>query len=872
MPIAPDWWGLNGPPTARIISIDRQTALRHSLAFQCVVNMGVRGSEAIRTRVVQAGALDLVSQILETWLKQRGVSIFAGSLGSQAAVDAMAAGLPIPGVEERRRGSKSSRSGASGQGQAQGSGHQPTGSAVTVRASSVAQFVSGLTGLRPAPREVERSEPRASDTDVDMADAEGGDEATDSASAGGPDDSMDVDQEPQAGPSTTPRAPQMVLPMPIPASRFERREAASQASSAGNSLSGDDTDLLPRATSENNLAAAGTNNAPRPPPLNLGAARIPALAQDTISNASSPMGTPTRPENTERGRGRRGTILGRPVNVNLAPRNERRRDREGGSGTSDGGEEVDLPAAVVAAGIAAANAQAMEGGGTVIPDEPGPPPDVEIVEGPAVGDPDADEIAAEQARLDMEAGAPPGQPGAAQTPRVPPGDAVAPLDPATATAQQQTQIIIANGAPRGFHDLGSYVGVSSLLNPDDDIYSDDSILLALQLLAYLSKYPHVRTAFHYPNRPMHPTFNLGVDNSVVPLPERPVVSESPNVFSLVERFTFKPSHSDPMLKQMPKEIQYWAGVIMRNACRKDEAQGGIRQCANMTCGKWEKFPREFAKCRRCRKAKYCSKECQSRAWSEGHRFWYVARAHWSSDTDGRCNTRTEDGPGGAAGEAGDAAGAGAAGGAGRPDRRGRGDEDEEMGEGEVPLEIITRIRAGARGDAVGDGGFEQAGPPAHNRIPAQHQLNLLQEVMGRGNPDRATNLIDLDADLPAPRIRADRAAGLFGTTRDITETRHRTTARNTGTGPARAATPAAAVPTIRPAWGNMPGNPFSLFPAPASTELPGRALTPIPAPSFASEAPSPTPHAGPSRLGTQAPFFTRTQTSGSAPEGTRDRQ
>lgn len=39
------------------------------------------------------------------------------------------------------------------------------------------------------------------------------------------------------------------------------------------------------------------------------------------------------------------------------------------------------------------------------------------------------------------------------------------------------------------------------------------------------------------------------------------------------------------------------------------------------CGRWESFPREFAKCRRCRKAKYCGKECQSVAWSDGHRFW-----------------------------------------------------------------------------------------------------------------------------------------------------------------------------------------------------------------------------------------------------------
>lgn len=49
------------------------------------------------------------------------------------------------------------------------------------------------------------------------------------------------------------------------------------------------------------------------------------------------------------------------------------------------------------------------------------------------------------------------------------------------------------------------------------------------------------------------------------------------------------------------------------------------------CGRWEAYPREFAKCRRCRKAKYCGKECQSTAWSEGHRFWCSAR---DADEDG----------------------------------------------------------------------------------------------------------------------------------------------------------------------------------------------------------------------------------------------
>ncbi|KAI8637301.1 hypothetical protein BD408DRAFT_375372 [Parasitella parasitica] len=121
-------------------------------------------------------------------------------------------------------------------------------------------------------------------------------------------------------------------------------------------------------------------------------------------------------------------------------------------------------------------------------------------------------------------------------------------------------------------------------------HREEDVLLCLQLLAYLSKYPHIRDLFN--------------------------TAYIKNVFSVVEKFCHR-IHPGP--------IQYWAGVIMRNACRKDETRGGIRRCANMSCGKWESQPREFAKCRRCRKAKYCSKACQSKAWADGHRWWCVER-------------------------------------------------------------------------------------------------------------------------------------------------------------------------------------------------------------------------------------------------------
>lgn len=84
-----------------------------------------------------------------------------------------------------------------------------------------------------------------------------------------------------------------------------------------------------------------------------------------------------------------------------------------------------------------------------------------------------------------------------------------------------------------------------------------------------------------------------------------------NLFALVERFTVKGS-----LNGM---VNYWSSVIMRNSCRKHEATG-VRQCANLNCGKWEDHPKQFPKCRRCKRTKYCSRLCQLESW-DYHRFW-----------------------------------------------------------------------------------------------------------------------------------------------------------------------------------------------------------------------------------------------------------
>ncbi|KAF9579362.1 hypothetical protein BGW38_004415, partial [Lunasporangiospora selenospora] len=157
-------------------------------------------------------------------------------------------------------------------------------------------------------------------------------------------------------------------------------------------------------------------------------------------------------------------------------------------------------------------------------------------------------------------------------------------------------IQVGTTSPSG-HDLEAREATQSGLNQQESrpqqqfFYREDDILHSLQLLAYLSKYPTLRSSFH--------------------------TDSGSNVFAIVEKFTHRTMH--------PLEIQYWAGVIMRNACRKDDTRKGIRQCAYTGCGKWETKPREFAKCRRCRKAKYCSKQCQSKAWSEGHRWWCIEK-------------------------------------------------------------------------------------------------------------------------------------------------------------------------------------------------------------------------------------------------------
>ena len=152
---------------------------------------------------------------------------------------------------------------------------------------------------------------------------------------------------------------------------------------------------------------------------------------------------------------------------------------------------------------------------------------------------------------------------------------------------------------------------------------DEDVLMSLQLLAYVSKYCNLRTYFQQSH--LVPKLKIGQQlqliDDVPPTPdlfksdepeeEEYLLPDDFNIFPLVEKFTVR-HHS--------QDMQYWAGVVMRNLCRKDDSRGGIRQCAYYQCGKWEQWTRQFAKCRRCRRTKYCSKECQKNAWVF-HRHW-----------------------------------------------------------------------------------------------------------------------------------------------------------------------------------------------------------------------------------------------------------
>jgi hypothetical protein len=206
-----------------------------------------------------------------------------------------------------------------------------------------------------------------------------------------------------------------------------------------------------------------------------------------------------------------------------------------------------------------------------------------------------------------------------------PNITISPL-PTLPTPQQPMQL---NPIARYAHERSAQEGMITSMPRDEDV------LMCLQLLAYVSKYCNLRSYFQqshlvpklkisdreldlFDSAPPSPSTKTENGMDLVPgdeeIEEEYLQPSDFNIFPLVEKFTVRHHTAD---------MQYWAGVVMRNLCRKDDARGGIRQCAYYLCGRWEEYTRQFAKCRRCRRTKYCSKECQKAAWVY-HRHWCVA--------------------------------------------------------------------------------------------------------------------------------------------------------------------------------------------------------------------------------------------------------
>ncbi|GAA5977233.1 hypothetical protein JCM11641_003884 [Rhodosporidiobolus odoratus] len=492
---------LSLPPSSR----NRNLLYTYTLAFQCVINIGVRGSEEIRTRVVEAGALDVVVYVLERYLEEVERKRVKNLLEWQK--------------REKERASLKELEGRTVvehiEGRGQAMEEDPTVVVVpdsSLPTSSVSTSVTPLSSVPPSPSAAPHAISALATTTVAarpllthlniVA-------ASSSAGAGG------------LTPPSRVQTPDTVVSMDEAASLTGDDEASGQEG---------DEEMLP---------VSGPSSAT--------VSVSPSRARTVITGSAKPD---------------TGAELTAPDAMDVDSADER-----------TAGEQTDSRAS--------SDREGEEMAPRRTPRPPRPP-----------------------------------RPHARSLPR----SSAAPIDSPSPPLPAPIPSASTDVPPSA-----STSTATAMHDPHPLQFRDEDVLMSLQLLAYLSKYPHVRSVFHAPSPactstclpPMSASSSSSSSSSSAH--RRP--SPPCNVFSLVELFTYRALSSDPFTPPYPSEIQFWAGVIMRNACRKDEEIGGIRQCANMACGKWEGFAREFAKCRRCRRAKYCSKGCQSEAWNNGHRYW-----------------------------------------------------------------------------------------------------------------------------------------------------------------------------------------------------------------------------------------------------------
>ncbi|EJD06317.1 uncharacterized protein FOMMEDRAFT_138352 [Fomitiporia mediterranea MF3/22] len=688
-------------------SFDRHASYRFSLAFQCVVNIGVRGSEPIRSRVVQAGTLEVVGCILEAWLASKGFAV---------GPSASASGIPRETREQRQ---------------------QRRQQQLEQRQREQAQELARLLAIERSLANTEEEQNVATSDAETSVSTDTSANATPSGS-GTPTSTVIVPGRDRSGTVVARRVwdtAQSNAREPTPAGPSMSRSRTVRAREAAESATPSASTSRPDTETEDD----GDPDAD-------GDVDMESTSHDHDTDENMPPRLPTHPHT----RRTVGIVQDSPSPAATGVVGA------GVAGASDA-LDVDMDAHIiintnvgddgVAEGIVALDQNVNDDLAMGAP--PGAPGAIDATprtrtntltlntrninlqreHHPHVHGREELTPRAVLANLPMHAHAHTHPHAHVPAPIAMPVAATgagpsrgAAITQAALRAAQLTGANTANAAtpapttmpPRSSHRHHHHHHHHA---EEQGPYREEDVLLSLQLLAYLSKYPHVRQAFYKPRLSFHPATAMaqghsmqnssmtstseasgwrktGTGASATANPaivstadtkkdlgffrtltgrgkekektstpatsgSRDNVSQTgqnsgtpprmTNVFSLVERFTFRPSPTESALPSpppfLPPEIQYWAGVIMRNACRKDESRGGIRQCANMLCGKWESFPREFAKCRRCRKAKYCGKECQSRAWSEGHRFWCSAR-EGEDGNEGTGGNGTSSGAGG----------------------------------------------------------------------------------------------------------------------------------------------------------------------------------------------------------------------------------
>ncbi|KAJ3355608.1 hypothetical protein GGF32_001878 [Allomyces javanicus] len=164
-------------------------------------------------------------------------------------------------------------------------------------------------------------------------------------------------------------------------------------------------------------------------------------------------------------------------------------------------------------------------------------------------------------------------------------------------------------------------------------------LLALQVIQVLAENPTVRA---YLRQPQGLAQQQLQQQQQQPAPPNAAVGAQLCAFALVEPFTRLPIAP---LRDVAVQIMRQAaaaGAVNVNAGKCSDAScrtptttttpttpttpTTLYACSNLTCARVECTDGEFARCGRCRAARYCSRACQAASWTRGHRHWCAGTA------------------------------------------------------------------------------------------------------------------------------------------------------------------------------------------------------------------------------------------------------